>query len=263
MKPFSIVGVVVVSVGLLGPTERLDAQAGISIGRGGGGGRASSIGGGRGGSRGSAPGVMSGRPGRSSSRSSVGRRSGGRGSAGMPSSIGGSSGTGTLHPRGYVSSSPSSTNAPFRTVPNQAASGAGRGGGGGAGRAHVLTPRSAPAPRAPVSGVRRARMSPTVIKVPRAQSIPRMGDSIPPLERPGRARRPHVDPDHVHGFRGVDFGYRHARGFPYRFPVVYLPFGYGFGYGDYDNYTERIVIVDHNTATRSSAGCRASPRGGC
>jgi hypothetical protein len=84
-----------------------------------------------------------------------------------------------------------------------------------------------------------------------------MGNSIPPLESHGRSPRAHTDPNNIHGFRGVDFGYRHAAGFPYRFPVVYLPFG--FGYGNYASRSERIVIVDHNTATRSSADVEQVP----
>ena len=84
-----------------------------------------------------------------------------------------------------------------------------------------------------------------------------MGNSIPPLERPGRPHGAHIDPDHIHGFRGVDFGYRRAPGFPYRFPVVYLPFGYG--YGNYASRTEQIVIVDHNTATSSNADVERVP----
>lgn len=84
-----------------------------------------------------------------------------------------------------------------------------------------------------------------------------MGNSIPPLESHGRSRRVQTDPNNIHGFRGVDFGYRQAAGFPYRFPVVYLPFGYG--YGSYASRSEQIVIVDHNTATRSSTDVERVP----
>lgn len=109
----------------------------------------------------------------------------------------------------------------------------------------------------PRSGVQRHSVSPTVITVPRAQSIPRMGNSIPPLESHGRSRGVQTGPNNIHGFRGIDFGYRQAAGFPYRFPVVYLPFGYG--YGNYASRSEQIVIVDHNTATQSTTDVERVP----
>ena len=158
-------------------------------------------------------------------------------------------GAGTLYPRSHGTASPSSTDAPFRTVPNQTSPGTSR---RSVARTEPRQPRSRRS-----GGGRRHSVTPTVIKVPRAQSIPRMGNSIPPLESHGRSRRVQTDLTNTHGFRGIDFGYRQAAGFPYRFPVVYLPFGYG--YGNYASHREQIVIVDHNTATRSNADVERVP----
>lgn len=97
-------------------------------------------------------------------------------------------------------------------------------------------------------------------------SIPPLGDSIPPLEGGGRHQRPRIDPGNIRGIGGFDrdfdddfdFGRRGRRGFGQRFPVVYLPFGYG--YSDYSSHTERIVIVDHQTSTDSSASVERVPQ---
>lgn len=243
--PYAIV-VALISVGLVWPAGQLDAQSSVGGSRGGGGVRGGGVGvsSSRGGSLGSASRIGSG-------------RSTSRGLGGRPSSIGGS-GAGTLHPRGDVDAPPSSTDAPSRTVPNRATRD-----GLHSGTVRTVAPRAwtprAPAQqsRPPRAGVRRHSVTPTVITVPRAQSIPRMGNSIPPLESHRRSPRAHTDPNNIHGFRGVDFGHRHSPGFPYRFPVVYLPLGYG--YRNYASRSEQIVIVDHNTATQSSADVERVP----
>ena len=96
------------------------------------------------------------------------------------------------------------------------------------------------------------------MSVPRGRpSIPPLGDSIPPLEG-GTHPRARVDPAHVRGFGRVDFGRRRGSLFQHRFPVVFLPYGYG--YSDYSRRSERIVIVDDRTSTRSSANVERVPQ---
>lgn len=91
-------------------------------------------------------------------------------------------------------------------------------------------------------------------------SIPPLGDSIPPLESSGRHPRARIDPGNIRGIGTVDldFGRRGGRGFSQRFPVVYLPFGYG--YSDYSSHTERIVVFDHQASTDSSASVERAPQ---
>lgn len=104
-------------------------------------------------------------------------------------------------------------------------------------------------------------VSRTFVSVPRGRpSIPPLGNSIPPLESGGRHARAGIDPGNIRGIGIVDldFGRRGGRGFGQRFPVVYLPFGYG--YSDYSSHTERIVIVDHQTSTESSASVERVPQ---
>jgi hypothetical protein len=64
------------------------------------------------------------------------------------------------------------------------------------------------------------------------------------------------------GFAGLDFGHRGRGRFRHRYPVVYLPYGYG--YSDYSSHTERIVVVDHSTesgAATETARAAAPPTG--
>ena len=200
-------------------------------------------------------------------RGGGGVRSGGGGIAAPPGRLGGGAGPArglggsdvgagrrvgagaTLNPRGYIGAA--ATNAPFAQGPSARAPRA------------PQTPAQGSTPRASVGSA----VSRTFVSVPHGRpSIPPLGDSIPPLESSGRHQRPRIDPGNIRGIGGFDrdfdadfdFGRRGGRGFGQRFPVVYLPFGYG--YSDYSSHTEHIVVVDHQTSTASSASVQGVPQ---
>lgn len=189
-----------------------------------------------GGGLGASPGRMSGR---ARSRSSFGAGSTSRSVGARPP---GSGTTGLLHPRGYLGSTPQpGPVAPSHPSPNL-----------------PIEPAAAPRATAHVG----APLRPQVISVPRSAGIPPVGNSIPPLEPTGAKSRAAA---RISGYGHRSFQGKHhfTPGLSPHFPVIFVPFGFGHGgYGGYGGYgytRHNIVVVGHETATRSQTSYQKVP----
>jgi len=94
-------------------------------------------------------------------------------------------------------------------------------------------------------GTAGARGGSSVVIVPGSNSIPSLGSSIPPLQRPGSlavadARRDSAIFD-FHRGRG---GFQRRGGAFHALPVIVVPYAYG-SYGAYDN--PNVIVVDRDT----------------